>query len=59
MRMVYEQVRDKRLFRVPGAPSFKRPVYLVSSRRERDERFGAIVQGLHDLGAETAKRANG
>lgn len=46
MRLVRSHLVDKRLLRVPGAPTFSRPVYAVHAIADKDEPFRTALEGL-------------
>lgn len=51
MRLVRPYLAEKKLHRVPKAPEFKRPAYLVYSAEQESERFTTAVQGLRYVAA--------
>ncbi len=53
LRMVASHLREKRLYRVEGAPQFRRPVfYAYASEREEDEVIETAVRGLRHIAGE-------
>lgn len=46
LRMVRHHLKDKRLFRIAGAPSFQRPVHLVTTDAFAEPPFSELLDGL-------------
>lgn len=52
-RMVRQLVEDKKLFRIPGARRFTRPVYMVSTEAFSEPPFSDLLGGLRRIAIET------
>lgn len=53
MRMVQQQLKDRTLFRVSGAPAFDRPVFLVRSGATDEPPLVSVLDGLRRIAAIT------
>lgn len=48
-RMVSQRLRERRLFKIPGAPSFRRAVYLMKSASSTQPQLEEVLEGLRRI----------